>query len=646
MSPTDKRFTSIVMEKTDVSTMKEDVLSQILLTLKKTQDEEVVRVAFEEDPTNRSKYAGLFKNRGSGIPNEMLKRVRDSEELIGGVIIPTRARQISLFGHPRANRFDIGTTINLKPHVMSQMDVQKAEDLKNKEIPKIREMLMNCGIKKGITDRERLTLSECIYEIIEDALTFGYLSIEVRRNTVDEFHSFRPIDSGTIYQFATPVGSESEVQRIRAEAKEAFKTLTGKPSELNVKIDKDEITWVQVINGQAKQVFTDNELLVYNLYPSTDIRRNGYACSPIERMLTAVVTHINITNHNKLFFLNGRAARNVMVFQSENLDVEDIKNIRSQMQDHINSANASWRMPVFGVGQNDKIDVLPLDGAGRDMEFQYLADLTKRMIFAAYQMSPDEVSALSYLSRGTGSQSLSESNNEYKLEAARDLGLRPILMAIESFFNERLLPQISKDWAENFYISFEGLDADSPEKEATRIQQDSAIHMSMNDIMDRVEKKKVPLGGSFVLNTAYMTVLEKYFTKGEILRAFGGDKFKDADDAKKHPEWDYYMGDPGSQWYTQVKYGQQQQTPPGGSGGGPQDGGQPGDQSGSTEDMSSIVDQLGQMLSKAEKDLPNARKELLSKHKDIKNSILKAWEQESDAMFKQIINAIDGGDGH
>ena len=92
------------------------------------------------------------------------------------------------------------------------------------------------------------------------------------------------------------------------------------------------------------------------------------------------------------------------------------------------------------------------------MEFQYLADLNKRMIFAAFQMSPDEVAALSYLSRGTNSQAMSESNNEFKLIAARDTGLRPLLMLYEDFFNELLLPRISKRWAKYLRIDFEGLD--------------------------------------------------------------------------------------------------------------------------------------------------------------------------------------------
>ena len=43
-----------------------------------------------------------------------------------------------------------------------------------------------------------------------------------------------------------------------------------------------------------------------------------------------------------------------------------------------------------------------------------------REILTAFMMSPEELPGWAYLSRGTNNQSLSESNNEYLLEAHRD----------------------------------------------------------------------------------------------------------------------------------------------------------------------------------------------------------------------------------
>ena len=652
VDPKDKRFSTAIDPTVDESG--DSLVATLLGELRKSYDREAISLAFPEDPSLTTRYNGLYKNRGNALPNDMLKRVRESEEMVGGIILPARARQVSLFGWPRANRFDIGMTINPKPYIYAKKSKEEIEKLKDEQIPKIREMLINCGSTENLKDRERLTLPEYLYQIVEDGLTFGWFATEVMKDKHRRFHSFRPRDAGTMYIYDVPFDKEdAEAKRIRVEAKRLLQDIEGRPVDMDTKIDQDELAWVQVIDGIPRQVFTDDELLMFNLYPSTDIKRNGYPISPIERILNAIVTHLNITTHNKMYFLNGRAARNILVFQSENLDIEDIKGIRSQMQAHINSANASWRMPVFGVGAQDKINIVPIDGQGRDMEFQYLADLTKRVIFAAYQMSPDEVAAMAYLSKGTSSQALSEPNNEYKLEAARDLGLRPLLRSVESFFNERLMPLISKDWSETFYISFEGIDADTPEHEATRIQQDSNIYLTMNDIMDRVEKKAVPIGGTFPLNTAYLSLIERYFTKGEILSKYGGEKFKDAGDATKHPEWDYYMGDQMGQYYNQVKQatGQAPAPPqqPGQAGGDPSQQQQPGQppadgKPGGLDEIPELVDQLSQLLSKSERDLPATRKTLMLKHKEIKDSLTKAWEDESKQMFDAILNVIEKGE--
>jgi hypothetical protein len=635
--PKDKRFTSTFDK--SAGTADDSVVGLLLGELRKSHDREAINLAFPEDPSLTTRYNGLYKNRGNAIPMDMLKRVRDSEEMIGGIVIPARARQGSLFGWARANRFDIGFTINPKPYIYSIKSKDEIDKLKEKEIPKIRETILNCGSTENVKDKDRLTFAEFMYQIIEDGLTFGWYACEMMKDSHEKFHSFRPRDAGTIYIYDVPFDKEdAEAKRIRAEAKRLLSDIKGETVDIDTKIDQDNIAWVQVIDGIPRQVFSDDELLVHSLYPSTDIKRNGYPVSPIERILNAVVTHLNITTHNKMYFLNGRAARNILVFQSENLDIEDIKGIRAQMQAHINSANASWRMPVFGLGANDKVDVVPIDGQGRDMEFQYLADLTKRVIFAAYQMSPDEVAAMSYLSRGTSSQALSEGNNEYKLEAARDLGLRPLLRSLEAFFNERILPVINKGWSETFFVSFEGIDADTPEHEATRIQQDSAIYLTMNDIMDKVEKKHVPLGGDIPLNTAYLAVIERYFTKGEILAKFGGKIFADAGDAEKHPEWDYYMGDQMGQIYLQIKQQQAQQK---------QQQEQPQPSQGQSKgEVPDLIDQLGKLLSKTEQDLPATRKTLMIKHKEIKDNITKAWEQESDEMFKKIMKEIENEHKH
>ena len=639
-APNDKRFTAIELN-SDTSPESNDLIGQVLLELKKSQDSKAAKIAklsFEVDPQKTYNYASVYQRRTNLMPPALLKRIRDSEELIGGVILPIRARQSALFARPRANRFDVGFTVNLRPEIISKYNEEEQKKIKEDIIPKLRDVLLSCGKNDGITDRDKRTLGQTFHEMIEDLLTFGAFAIEIRKDQLGKFHSFRAVDAGTIYFTMRQKGKSVEAENVRNAARIALQQLTG---SLNVdipKFEEDGYTYVQVIEEVPRQVFTDEELIYWSGSPSTDINRSGYPTTPIERIVSAITTHINLTTHNKMYFLNGKAARNILVFKSQNLEESDIASIRAQMIAHINSSNSAFRMPVFGMEPTDDVSVVPLDPSGRDMEFQYLADLNKRLIFAAYQMSPDEVAALSYLSRGTNSQSLSESNNEWKLLAARDIGLRPLLLSIEDFLNLRLLPRINKEWAELVQINLEGLDADSPEREATRLQQDSALFLTMNDIMERVEKEDVPIGGEFPLNAAYLQILEKYFTKGQILQAFGGEAFKDAD---KDPELSYYMGDQAWFAFKQMQQAQQQQQIMA------QQQNQPKPSENAEalsqgEDLDSALAQLGEVLNKNEQALPISRKELLKRHKMSKKKVMDEFVKESKEMVDNIMGALTG----
>lgn len=658
VKPNDPRFKKVFVDSLDPTISSQDPISQIFTELKKNDDLKAIKLSFSEDPIRTADYTNIFKKRTTMIPNLLLKRVRDTEELIGGIILPLKANQVSLFGRPRPNRFDIGFTADIKPELYEEYSDEQIEKIKREIVPQIREILLNCGKNAGLKDREKSTFSQFLKQIVEDVYIFGWWATEIRKDHTGNFHSFRAVDAGTIY-YATPTKDKTqEAENIRKQAKAILSKLEGHRIPIEP-FSKGDYTWVQVIEDQPYQVFTDEQLIVWSLNPSTDILRAGYPNTIIERIINSITTHINLTTHNKMFFLNGRAARSVMVFKSDNLDDGDIIAIRQQMTNHINTPNAAWRMPVFGISQKDEISIQPLDGSGRDMEFQYLADLNKRMILAAFQVSPDEIAALSYLSRGTNSQSLAEANNEWKLLKSQETGLRPLLTAIEDFLNERLLPKINPDWAKLIRINLVGLDADSPEKEATLLSQASSLYYTFNDILDKVEKKRVQIGGDFPMNAAYMQILEKYFTMGEILEAFQPDRYKDA---SKNPEMQYYINNPAWFQFQQMKLQQQQMqmqaqqmqaqqaqigAPGQQAAPQPQQAGQDQGQPNEGQDLDSALGQLEQMiqkteLSKTEKELPVNRKEMLKRHKAAKQKIMKEFEKDTQRMLDEIVAALDG----
>ena len=238
---------------------------------------------------------------------------------------------------------------------------------------------------------------------------------------------------------------------------------------------------------------------------------------------------------------------------------------------------------------------------------------------------------------------MSEGNNEYRIEAARDVGIRPLLAGFEDFINTHLFPLIAPNLVGKCQFKFVGLETDNAEKEAVRTQQDMQIWMTMDDVLERVEKKPMTRewGGTLPLNQIYKSYLDQYFTVGQILEKFCG-----IQGASKDPALAYRRDPMFFQWYQmqqqvemakqqQAQQAQQPQGQPGqpqAPGGQEQSGGQPNQppqdsasegsnapgqnaqnpQSGQGTELARSIDQAFDLLQKNEAQLPPDKRRLIA----------------------------------
>jgi hypothetical protein len=485
-----------------------------------------------------------------------------------------------------------------------------------------------------------------------------------------EFHSFRPVDAGTIYR-AAPYKTSAEA--VRKQAKRLMEQMLNRKVEENEADDFEEnYPWVQVIDGKPVQVFTGKELAVHTVYPVTDVELQGYPLTPLDTVIAAVTTHINITSHNKLFFQSGRAAKGMLVIQSEDLSENEVAKIRQQFQANINNVNNSWRMPVFAIGPKDQVTFQPIETTARDMEFQYLSDSNARVILSAFQMSPEELPGYAHLSRGTNNQSLSESNKEYQLEAHRDTGIRPLLAQFEDFLNSTVFPAMDEELSKLCVIKLVGLEADSAEKEAVRLSTDMPLHMTMDEVLSKVEKDPLgkEWGGEFQINPQWQAILDKYVPVGKIIEKFFG-----VEGASKDPRFDYcrdpfyfqniqlQMQQQQMQMEQQQQAAQQQaaaqqgqqpqegqpqgggegQPPEGGGEGQPQEG-QPQGQEAQPEqggELSQGVDGALQDMSKSEAQLPPSKRRLVVQQRKTIKHVMDAWESDARQAIGEILDVVE-----
>lgn len=677
--------------------------------IQKLAPETVERLAFEVDPNASMGYEGVYIPLRKLVPDDVKKRVAIAENLVA-CIVGGRAFQMSHFGRPRPDRFAFGFVVQPTAARNAKMTVQEREEIRPK-IDAAVKRLYHCGDDEGWDNSDRCTLSEWLFQSARSAVTLGRLATEVIYKNEDgqeRFKGFRPTDPGTVYRAAPR--SEQVAAVVREQSKTLLENVCGHRldhDETRFKVrptsgsfwnrwQDGEFRWVQVIEGQPRQVFTDDEMKVRNLYPVLDVETNGYPVTPIDSALKAICTRLNITTYNENYFLHGRASRGMLVIQSEDVDERVVQDLKQHLQANVNGAKSAWRMPVFGVGKEDDVRWVPFDQGTKDMEFQYLSDNNAREILSSFQMSPEEIPGYAHLSRGTANQSLSESNREYQLEAHRDLGVRPLIAFFEDFVNTELFPLVAPDLVGVCEVKLLGLEADTAEKEAVRIQQD-LVHSTYNEVLHRTEKK--PIGadicGDVPLNQQWQATADKLALVGHLRAQLMGDKAAEEDirwNYLRDPFWFqqqqwlqgllgavpqmfgpqavlvlgprlikalFLVGDDDAKQLAQLMAQQVQQqlmaqqqaaAGPGGAqgaSGGQEEGGgdqqaqaeggdDPGaaqEQQGGEEDLTRSIDQAIAALGKGEKHLPPAKRRILQQHRRFVRDTVGSLDRELGDLF-------------
>jgi len=648
-------------------------LAKSLLNLLNGPKDSVERLAFETDPMIVNQYQSVYRAKLKLLPDSLLKRLGIQDDLVAA-IVRARETQMATFGRPRYDRFGTGYQIAVNPGVYKRLTEEQKLELDTR-IQEANQKFWTCGDTDGVSKSDRMSFSQWLQMSTRNAVLLGRIATEIVYSNKLEgqkvFHHFRPVDAGTIYK-ATP--QKSAADSVRENAVRMLKQIKGydetkKESGIDeAKFADDAYAWIQVIDSRPVQAFTDDEMRVHNFYPVVDVELDGYPVTPLDTMISAVTTHINITTHNKIYFQTGRAARGMLIFKSDDVDESTLQRVKQQFNASINSVNNAWRMPVFAVGTNDEITWESIDNSSRDAEFQYLTDMNARVILSAFQMSPDELPGWAYLSRGTNNQSLSESNNEYRLEAARDQGIRPLITQFEEFINAVIFPLIDPNLAKLCRLRLIGLDALTQEKEAVQQQTEMPIHLTPNDVMRQVEKPLIAkkFGGDFLFNPQWQAIIDKYCYVDEIRSELFG--------LPPDPSF-HYVRDPFWMQYQQLQMQAQQaqaaaQAPPdgGGDGGGGAPGGAPGAQPQTKEeqtqgdqpkdggdknstglaqsekpgaDLSRSLDQALAVLSKSEKQLPESKKRILAQHRNTVDHALKQMEADLEKLAKDVVSEAD-----
>jgi hypothetical protein len=159
-----------------------------------------------------------------------------------------------------------------------------------------------------------------------------------------------------------------------------------------------------------------------------------------------------------------------------------------------------------------------------------------------------------------------------------------------------------------------------------RLQQDMPIHMTYDEVLEKVEKDPIgkEWGGEIPLNPGFMQALTTVgLTKGEIAAfLLGRPDLKERQDLQyvADPLWFQYQNLLLQQQQIQAQAQQPQQAPT-------DENGNPTAQT-KDSDLTRSLDQAIGLLTKSEKQLPPSKRRLLAQHKATVDHFLAGWEKD------------------
>lgn len=272
-------------------------------------------------------YALGYKDRRYNLTYETLKRISTQLSLVAA-IINTRIAQIASFSQPYRTTKSLGYIIR---HKEAERLTTNSE---RRFIQQLEAFIAACGEpgrENPYTRIKRPKFEHFLKQIVRDSLTYDQICAEcVPRNNGIPFE-FRAVDASTI-RIASPDRDSGTAYTHSMHQRNLIPGMTGplpyRYGNMYIgqqygreQLPPDEtVQYVQVINGQIENVYTDKELMFGVRNPRTDIYVQGYGFGELEQLITIVTSILYSEEFNRRFFC---IAPNTLITTNEGLTPVD-----------------------------------------------------------------------------------------------------------------------------------------------------------------------------------------------------------------------------------------------------------------------------------------------------------------------------------
>ena len=442
-------------------------------------------------------YAMGYKDRKYSLTYDVLKRIPHQLSFIGG-IINVRANQIASFSVPFRVSKSLGFVIKHKdPTHLTTKSEQKF-------IKELEQFIYNCGspdpnphnnekrddfetfLKKLV--RDSLIYDQACFEVVPDRRGIPYEFVAVDASTIRIAAKNSVYGPNATYHSRSPAYSGKLLQYLIREQQEQgpYNSL-----ELYNKPTRDHAAYVQVLNGQIENVYTEDELAFGVRNPRTDVYIQGYGYGELEQLITIITAHLYAEEYNRRFF--------ILNFKGDAMTPDMLEGFRRQWRATLEGVENSWRTPILQTEAG--IDWVDLHPSNREMEYNAWIEYLIKVTCALFLIDPAELNF--DLHGGVSQTPLFESSQEWKLKASRDRGLKPLLRFIAKLINDNIISKID----DHFVFDFVGLDELTEQEKHTLRTEQVASYLTLNEVRRADDRDDLEYG-DMPMNPAYLQAMQ------------------------------------------------------------------------------------------------------------------------------------------
>jgi len=448
-------------------------------------------------------YAMGYKDRKFSLTYDVLKRIPHQLSVVGA-ILNTRVNQVSAFSSPFRSSKSLGYVIKHKDpsHLTSKSELKFIQDLEK--------FIYNCGAPdpNPHNKKKRDDFETFLKKIVRDSLTFDQCCFEVVPDRRGQPYEFMAVDAATMriaadhsvygpnetYHARQPAYSGKLLQFMMDQERGPYRAL-----QLYKRDPKNRPAYVQMVNGQIANVYTEDELAFGVRNPRTDIYIQGYGYGELEQLITIVTSHLYAEEYNRRFFMQGSAPKGILNFKGDAMTPDMLEGFRRQWRAGLEGVENSWKTPI--LQSESGVEWIDLHPSNREMEYNAWIEYLIKVICAIFLMDPAELNF--DLHGGVQQTPLFESSQEWKLKASRDRGLKPLLRFIAKLINEHIVSKID----DHFVFDFVGLDELTEQEKHTLRTEQVASYLTLNEVR-RTDDLPDLEHGDIPMNPTYLQVMQ------------------------------------------------------------------------------------------------------------------------------------------